>query len=121
MGKRRQKQSVWPIALVVLGLFLILGSAVWLFLLQQSEAEGVGASQEANASSARIPYPEITRVSLADAYAAYQTSAAVFVDVRGEPYYSEQHISGALSIPEDELQGSMDAFDPVQWIIPYCT
>lgn len=110
MTKRKQKQFPWPVALVALGLVLILGSLIWGIYLQQASADPITS-----------PGPGTSRVSLGDAYAAYQTGAAVFVDVRGEPYFSEQRIPGAVSIPYDQVELALEELEPDQWIITYCT
>ncbi len=68
-----------------------------------------------------IPYPEIKRISLADAKAAFDLKSAIFIDVRGEPYYSEAHVPGAISMTYDELSSRMGELDKKAWIITYCT
>ena len=116
MPNRRQQKSIWPLVLVIVGVALIGGALIWAASLPPEE----GPLPEPTAGIA-IPFPEVPRVSLADARAAYETNAAVFVDVRGEPFYSERHITGALSIPEEDLPAGLDALEPTDWIIPYCT
>jgi hypothetical protein len=66
-------------------------------------------------------YPDIPRVSVKDAKAAYDTRIAIFVDVRGSDAYAQSHIVGALSIPLGELPDRMNELDPADWIITYCT
>ncbi len=66
-------------------------------------------------------FPEIERVPLEDAKAAYAAGSAVFVDVRSSAEYDQSHIPGALSIPVNELEGRLDELDKSQWIITYCT
>jgi rhodanese-related sulfurtransferase len=56
-----------------------------------------------------------------DAKAALEIQNAIFLDPRGEPFYSEGHIPGAISIPEDELEARLGELDPDAWIITYCT
>ncbi|MHB8133627.1 MAG: rhodanese-like domain-containing protein [Anaerolineaceae bacterium] len=73
------------------------------------------------AQAADIPYPEIPRVSLADAKSAYDQGAAVFVDVRSLSEYETEHISGALSIPEVEMVNRLTELNSQDWIITYCT
>jgi hypothetical protein len=41
--------------------------------------------------------------------------------MRGDPYYSQMHISGALNLPEGELPGPLAEMEPSTWIITYCT
>ncbi len=66
-------------------------------------------------------YPDIRRVSLGDAYAAYSLKQAVFVDTRPISAYNQSHIPGALSIPVDELEGRLSELKKSDWIITYCT
>ena len=68
-----------------------------------------------------IPYPEIPRVSLEDAKAAFDSGTAVFVDVRGESSFAQSHIPGAISMTEADLPDHMDDLDRSSWIITYCT
>jgi 3-mercaptopyruvate sulfurtransferase SseA len=64
---------------------------------------------------------EIQRVSIEESKAAFDSSEAVFLDVRSESSYKASHIPGALSIPLTDIQARMDELDPNQWIITYCT
>ena len=68
-----------------------------------------------------IPLPDIERVSLEDAYSAWQSGEAVIVDVRGKTFYDMEHIPGAVSLPEDELPARFTELNPGDWIITYCT
>ncbi len=66
-------------------------------------------------------HPEIARVSLEEAKAAFDAKTALFIDVRGDAAYAISHIPGALDIPYSQVETSLKGFDPNQWIIPYCT
>ena len=72
-------------------------------------------------SGADIPNPEMTRVSLMEAKDAYETGAAVFVDVREKSIYDRGHIPGAKSIPLSEIEQRRGELDPRDWILLYCT
>lgn len=115
--EKKGKPSLLPIFLVAAGLVLILGAAAFYLLNPLGSTESLPTDQ----SSAAIPYPDVPRVSLQDAKAAYDLKNAVFVDVRGEPYYSESHIPGALSITFDELPAQSQTLKKTDWIITYCT
>jgi len=67
------------------------------------------------------PYTEVPRIELEIAVAAFDTGAAVFVDVRGEDQYAQSHVPGALSIPLSQIAARMGELDPDDWIITYCT
>jgi hypothetical protein len=73
------------------------------------------------AGEPQIPESEVPRVTLEDARAAFDTDAALFVDVRGAGSYEQSHVRGALSIPLTEIESRLDELDPRQWIITYCT
>lgn len=109
--------SLLPIILVAAGLVLILGAAVFYLVNPVNSSPSVPTDQPA----AAIPYPDIPRVGLKDAKAAYDLKNAVFIDVRGEPYYSEEHIPGALAITYEELPSNLQSLKKTDWIIPYCT
>ena len=69
----------------------------------------------------RVPYPDIPRITLSDAKAAFDLNNAVFIDTRGDSYFSQGHIPGALSITEDQIGDRIDELDSTAWIITYCT
>ena len=66
---------------------------------------------------------EVPRVSLEDAYAAYNADTAIFVDVRSKQAYEAGHIPGALSIQlgEFETNPTKLKLPKDEWIITYCT
>jgi 3-mercaptopyruvate sulfurtransferase SseA len=67
------------------------------------------------------PHLDIPRVSLAEAKVAFDTGAAIFIDVRGVESYKVSHIPGAISLPSEQMINRLDEFDKAQWIITYCT
>lgn len=109
-----QKRSNFPIIFIVLGVLLIAGS---LGILLLSRPPGEQAAQ--NSAANQGVFPAVPRVSLSEAKDAFDSGEAIFVDVRSSDAYAEAHISGALSIPEQELADRMEELDPDQWIIPY--
>jgi 3-mercaptopyruvate sulfurtransferase SseA len=118
--EKNKRQPIVPIAMVILGVVLILGSVGWLVNASRL-AEAQRASVSAPVTSPRIPYPEVPRVSLGDSKAALDLKQAVFIDVRGEPYFSQGHIPGAISMTDDEVANRLSELDPNAWIITYCT
>jgi 3-mercaptopyruvate sulfurtransferase SseA len=76
---------------------------------------------EALAAAAESAYPEIRRISLAEAKAAYENRQAVFLDVRDAISYKAGHIPGTLNIPLAELEKYIQDLNPQSWIITYCT
>jgi len=120
MPARKDRVSNAPLMVVGLGIFLIALSLIW-FASATRKTISIQADVPAPVSSPRIPFPEIKRIQVGDAKAAFDLKQAVFIDTRGEPYFSQGHIPGALSITEDELQGRLRELDPNNWFITYCT
>ena len=68
-----------------------------------------------------IPYPTVPRVSVGDAYTAWQAKQAVFLDVRSAEQYARSHIPDALSISLGEVESRLTELNKEQLIITYCT
>jgi Rhodanese-like domain len=131
---RTDRRSIFPILMVLFGALLMIGALLWLILATRQSvtraailpSQGVSqvtpvASLVTPVATPAIPYPEIKRISLGDAKAAFELKSAVFIDVRGEPYYSDAHIPGAISMTYDEMSSRMGELDKKAWIITYCT
>lgn len=118
MPKRKPKRQKFPLLAVVVGGLFLLISAVLFIQFQNNQSASLPSSTSGQPG---IPYPEIERVSLADARSALDAGAAVFIDVRLADAYAARHISGALNIPANETQARLAELDPNQWIITYCT
>ena len=120
MSVRNDRQSLYPVLMIGVGAALILSSIAWLaYTTRVTAARTLSISQAA--PTLRAPYSDVQRVSLSDAKATYDLGMATFVDVRGEPYFSQGHIPGALSITEAELNNRLSELDAKKWIITYCT
>ena len=87
----------------------------------QNTAPQASVPQAAPTTAAELPYPEIVRVSLGDAKAAYDLKQAVYLDVRDADSYANSHIPGAVSIPLNNLETRLKELDPNAWILTYCT
>jgi hypothetical protein len=105
----RPGRLMTPMLLVIIGVLLIVGAIIVLFLPR-------GANP---APTDEIPFPEVERVRLDEAKAAFDAGSAVFVDVRSSDQFAASHIPGALSIPLAELEDRLAELDPGAWIIPY--
>jgi hypothetical protein len=66
-----------------------------------------------------LNYPDITRVSPAEAYAGQQAGTAVIIDVRDEQSYQASHAAGALSIPEGQLPARLAELPTDRTLILY--
>jgi 3-mercaptopyruvate sulfurtransferase SseA len=115
MGLNRK--SIVPLVLVAFGGLLILGAAAWYGYTFTHQPTPVPIPTEIVESS----YPDVPRISVRDAKAAYDLGEAVFVDVRDAESYAQSHIKGAKSIPLQDLPNRINELDPSAWIITYCT
>jgi 3-mercaptopyruvate sulfurtransferase SseA len=116
MSTKRNSVSLWPILLMVAGVLLIGGALIWYL-----NPFGSSPAEITVASIAEDTYPNVPRVSLADAKAAYDTGTAVFLDVRDAGSYADSHIKGAINIPLAILPNRINELNPADWIITYCT
>ena len=119
MAYKQPKNPTTPIILMILGSVIILGVVIWQTIKVLSPE--IPAAQTSPVPTTEIPFPEVARISLQDAKAAYDDGSAVFVDVRDPEYYSAGHVSGALNIPYSTVRSRMAELDKSQWIITYCT
>jgi hypothetical protein len=113
MPKKRKNNKRSPLLLFIGGGIVLLVVA---FLLATQNA-----ATPTPAISQDIPYPEIQRVSLADAKAALESGSAVLLDVRSAEAFAGQRITGSVNIPTGEIPARFRELDPNAWIIPYCT
>ncbi len=100
---------------------LLILSVVALALLIAGCQAVAAPTQNTGSSDSQTPAPEIKRVPLADAKAAFDSQSAVFVDVRGAETYSQGHVPGALNIPLADIEKRAGELDPNKWIITYCS
>ena len=114
---RKRSNRVWklPLLMMAMGALLIIGAGAWYL----SWVFGDTTEDTASDASAEESYPGISRVSLEEAKAAFDSGAAVFVDVRDVEAYASSHIPGALSMPLEELPSRMNELDPSTWIVTY--
>ncbi len=115
MARRTKKSSNGPL--------LLIGGGVLLFIILLIYLAFAGSN--AGGAQAALPtentYPEVTRVPLADAKAAYEAKSAVFVDVRDATSYATKHIPGAINLPLAQIESRSNELNKDQWIITYCT
>jgi 3-mercaptopyruvate sulfurtransferase SseA len=75
--------------------------------------------------ASRLPQTEmeVPRVTVEEAWAAFESGAAVIVDVRIAESFAAGHIQGALSIPLADINTNPAGvnLDRSKWIITYCT
>jgi 3-mercaptopyruvate sulfurtransferase SseA len=119
MANKKAKDSTTPLILMVLGSVIILGVVIWQTIKVLSPETTIAVPTLA--PNAEIPFPEVARITLPDAKAAFDDGSAVFVDVRDPEYFSSGHIAGALNIPYSQVSSRMNELDKNQLIIAYCT
>lgn len=112
---KKLPRSLFPILMIGAG---ILFFAVALVSLAIPSVADIVPTSSGNVN---LPYPEVTRISVADAKAAFDIGNAIFLDVRSAESYVTQHISSAINIPLDELPNRIKELNPDAWIITYCT
>jgi len=109
--KHRQTSNRLPIPVWIVGLAGLILVAAGLIVLTER--------QGSNPNSSGLPYPNITRVSPAEAHNQQQADTGVIIDVREAPFYQESHAAGALSVPEDELTARMEDLPTDKTLIFY--
>ncbi len=110
--QKKKKRNLLPIILfaVVIGLSII-GILIAQNLRQASiETPTLAASQD-----------DVPRVTAQEAYQAQSNHEAVIVDTRSETQYQQEHVTGSINIPLDQLENRMSELDPSIWYITYCT
>jgi hypothetical protein len=66
-----------------------------------------------------LPYPNVPRVSPAEARSQQQSDSGLLIDVREAEFYQESHAAGARSLPEDELLARIDELPTDKTLIFY--
>ena len=117
MGNKQNNRSIAPLGIIALGVLLIASAVGWYIYTMAAQP----AAAPVATISPQEPATEISRVSLTDAKAAYDSGSAVFLDVRAADSYASSHVPGAILIPLNELQGRIKELDPSVTIITYCT
>lgn len=97
----------------------------WTLALALSACASGSAAPTQAQTTHGIPLTEadVPRISAEDARAAVERGEAVIVDVRSVESFAAGHIQGAVSIPLEKFETSLDSlsFEKDQWIITYCT
>ena len=109
--KRRQAGNKSPVPVWIIGLAGLILVAAGLIVLT--------GQRGSDPNSDTVPYPNIPRVSPAEAHGQQQAGTAVIIDVRGASFYQEGHAAGALSVPEDELLAHVDGLPTDKTLIFY--
>lgn len=121
MSANKQSPSWVPILMVGLGIVIMVFSVVWFIGSTTRESVVDFPATSTPTVALNIPYPNVQRITPAEAKAALDQKQAVFIDTRGEPYFSQGHIPGAIPMTSDEVLSRLVELDPNGWIITYCT
>ncbi len=119
MPKTRQQSSLRPILMMAAGLLLIF--IVLIGLALAGNQSGAAPASPTAPAQAQIPYPDVVRISLTDAKAAYDAGSALFLDVRDADSYNARHVPGALNVELAILPSRISDLDKSRQIITYCT
>lgn len=110
----------WPVLLLAVGILLVAGGFV-LYFFNRSEATLPASPAPVNVVESDIPYPEVVRISVADAREQVESGTAVIVDVRPVSDYETSHAANAISMPLSELPDRYVELPQDVAILTYCT
>lgn len=79
------------------------------------------ATSSANSSTQILPYPEVPRITIADAKKAYDAGTAVLVDTHSKEMYDNEHITSAINVPFNEMDSYLDKVPKDKVMITYCS
>ncbi|MGI6206826.1 MAG: rhodanese-like domain-containing protein [Anaerolineae bacterium] len=82
-----------------------------------SRMPGRGAA----AGASDLPYPEVPRISVAEAKALHDEGRALLVDLRGEEAFQQISIPGSINLPYLELEARYSELPRDAQIITICT
>jgi len=127
--KKRSKQKsfferVNPLYLLAGFFALLLVVAGGLYLAQSGSSPTPAVSPPAipkSQSNENIPYPNVARISAAEAKAKLDRQEIVMIDSRSAQEYAASHILGAKSIPLAEIENRLTELPRDKEIVTYCT
>jgi 3-mercaptopyruvate sulfurtransferase SseA len=81
-----------------------------------------GANGNATTAASRNTPPDnVRRVTISELRDMLDQNKAVLVDVRGDGAYQQEHIKGALDIPENQLVARAGELPKDKLIVLYCS
>ena len=115
---RQARQKGWrrrlPIAALILAAVLISVGGVWFFTRRGNT--GPTVTEATTADSDDVP-----RITAQELKAKLDAGQAVVFDARQQEPYTQQHIAGAISLPEDEVAARLAELPTDKLAVFYCT
>lgn len=122
---RQNRSPSWPYLLLgTLGLVAVVaGMSITGSRLAPSPSPATPVQTPPRMDTSRqtdqVSYPEVPRISLAEAKARYDAGTALFVDVRAQEEYDTAHIPNAISLPLADLEARYQELSQDAEIITY--
>lgn len=90
------------------------------------QGHGAEAAVRTNATAQALaayplPYPDVPRISVTEAWEGMQAGRVLLVDVRSLQSYNSLHAAGAVSLPEGEMDARVSELPRDRDIVLYCT
>lgn len=112
------------------------GSSAWVVLLlaaamitacggntQSTGVAGAGSNSnnKAQTNTRNTPPDNVRRVTVAELRDLIDQGKAVAVDVRGDEAYKQEHIKGALNVPENQVRARAEELPKDKLLAFYCS
>jgi hypothetical protein len=107
--KRRKSRTQGGSLLIPLGVAVVVLAVI------------IGALLMMDNQPADVPYPDVSRISVKETQNKLEAGEILLVDVRSKASYDSLHITGAMSIPEEEVGDRLSELPVDRGIVLYCT
>lgn len=78
-------------------------------------------SNNSSPSTTGAPPDNVRRVTITELRDALEQGKAIVIDVRGDTSYNQEHIKGAMDIPETQLVSRIGELPKDKLIVLYCS
>lgn len=117
------RRNVW-LPILLAGALLLLAGGVYL-AVNQDRAPATASTTASTIPDEHgedgLPYPEVARITPAEAKARVDSGQAILVDVRSQGEYDTQHAQGARLLSLADLEARYRELPQNAEIITYCT
>lgn len=104
------------------GLIVLLAAAMLMGCNAASKSSEVAVTSNNNTKAQpNTPPDNVRRVTVAELRDALEQGKAIVVDVRSEAQYKQEHIKGALNIPENQISSRAKELPKDKLIVLYCS